>query len=180
MILDDNYIYTFNKSVINTHGVHMPKHIISGLKYLAAVELRKKGYNQREIAEELDMDRSTVSHYLNGRNVSWHSIEVAEAIKNTCPKDFVTISYTLLKDTEKTRTIVKTCLDKKYDCKVKNSCIGCGVCIDACMMNSIVLDDLKAHIDPNWCCGCLICGEMCPTNSIKIMEVEGDGDNRND
>lgn len=78
-------------------------------------------------------------------------------------------------DTGSTRGLVK-----KYDCKVKNSCIGCGVCIDACMMNSIVLDDLKAHIDPNWCCGCLICGEMCPTNSIKIMEVEGDGDNRND
>ena len=36
---------------------HMPKHIISGLKYLTAVELRKKGHNQREIAEELDMDR---------------------------------------------------------------------------------------------------------------------------
>jgi 4Fe-4S ferredoxin len=157
----------------------MPKHIISGLKYLAAVELRKKGRNQREIAKELDMDRSTVSHYLNGRNVSWQSIETAEAIKNACPKDFITICYTLLKDKEKTRTIIKTCLDKKYDCKVTNSCIGCGVCIDACMMNSIVLDDLKARIDPNWCCGCLICGEMCPTNSIKIMEVENDGDNRN-
>ena len=36
-----------------------PKHIISGLKYLAAVELRKKGHNQ----------------------------EIAEVIKNICPND---------------------------------------------------------------------------------------------
>ena len=86
-----------DESVINTHGVHMPKHIISGLKYLAAVELRKKGHNQREIAEELEMDRSTVSHYLNGRNVSWNSIEIAEVIRNSCPKDFLTLTYALLR-----------------------------------------------------------------------------------
>jgi 4Fe-4S ferredoxin len=171
---------TLGESVINTHGVNMPKHIISGLKYLATVELRKKGHNQREIAEELDMDRSTVSHYLNGRNVSWNSIEIAEVIRNTCPKDFLTLTYTLFKDEDKTRTIIKTCLDKKYVCKVKNSCIGCGICVDACMMNSVVLDDLKARIDPYWCCGCLICVEMCPTNSIEIKEVEVDGNNRND
>ena len=48
------------------------------------------------------------------------------------------------------------------------------------MMNSVVLDDLKARIDPYWCCGCLICVEMCPTNSIEIKEVEVDGNNRND
>lgn len=180
LIFDENYIYANCESVINTHGVNMPKHIISGLKYLATVELRKKGYNQLEIAQELDMDRSTVSHYLNGRNVSWNSIEIAEAIKNTCPKDFLTLTFALLKDENKTRTIIKTCLDKTYQCKVKNSCIGCGICVDACMMNSIVLDDLKARIDPHWCCGCLICGEMCPTNSIEIKEVESDGNNGND
>ena len=158
---------------------HMPKHIISGLKYLAAVELRKKGHNQREIAEKLDMDRSTVSHYLNGRNVSWNSIEIAEVIKNSCPKDFLTLTYALVKDKNKTRIIIKTCLDTNYDCKVKTSCIGCGICVDACMMNSIVLDDLKARINHSWCCGCLICGEICPTNSIEIKEVEVNGNNGN-
>ncbi len=40
------------------------------------------------IADELDIDRSTVSHYLNGRNLSWNSIEVAKTITNMCPKDF--------------------------------------------------------------------------------------------
>jgi 4Fe-4S ferredoxin len=150
----------------------MPKHIVSGLKYLATVELRKKGYNQNRIAEILSMNRSTVSHYLNGRNISLNSIEVAEVIKNSCPKDFVTIVYALLKDKNQTRTLVKICSSDEYKSNVKSSCIACGICVDACMMNAVVLDDLKAKIDDNFCCGCLICGEMCPTNSINITEVK--------
>jgi len=165
-------------SVINTHGVIMPKHIVSGLRYLAAVELRKKGYPQREIAERLGMDRSTVSHYLNGRNISWNSIEIADIIRNLCPRDFSTLTYALVKDKEKTRNIVKICSIRKYECNVKNTCIACGICVDVCFMGAIVLEDLKAQIDPNWCCGCILCGEQCPTNSIEIKEVEDYGDNR--
>lgn len=125
------------------------------------------------------MDRSTVSHYLNGRNLSWNSVEIAEVIRNFCPKDFSTLTYALLKDKEKTRTIVGICSNRKFECEVKNSCIGCGVCIEACVMDAIVLDDLKARINSDWCCGCMRCGEICPTNSIEVKEVENDGDYRN-
>ena len=92
----------------------MPKHIVSGLKYIAAVNLRKQGQTQREIAQALDMDRSTVSHYLNGRNLSWNSIEVAEIVTHFCPKDFLVLTHPLLKDTERTRTIIQTCSDLKF------------------------------------------------------------------
>lgn len=179
LIFSENIYISLIQSVINTHGVPMPKHIISGLKYLAAVELRRKGRSQREIAEELGMDRSTVSHFLNGRNISENSIEIAEVITNLCPRDFLTLTYALVKDKNKTRTLIKTCSDKIYEGVVKKSCIGCGLCVDSCMMNAIVLDDLKADINPDWCCGCLICGEICPTKSIKIKEVETNGNNRN-
>ena len=158
------------KSVINTHGVQMPKHIISGLKYLAAVELIREGHNQKEVAQMLDMDRSTVSHYLNGRNISWNSIEIAKLITELCPKDFLTLTYALMQ--EKARIIIKTCSKREYKGKVKDSCIGCGLCADTCLMKAIVLNDLKAQIDSNWCCGCLMCRETCPTNSIEILEVK--------
>lgn len=148
----------------------MPKHIVSGLKYLTAVELIRDGYNQKEVARILEMDRSTVSHYLNGRNLSWNSIEVAEIITKFCPRDFLTLTYALLNDNEKTRIIVKTCSKKEFHTTVEDSCIGCGLCADTCLMNAIVLDDLKARIDSEWCCGCLMCGDVCPTNSIKISE----------
>lgn len=156
----------------------MPKHIVSGLRYLVAVELRRRGFSQQEIAEELGMDRSTVSHYLNGRNISKNSVEIAEVITSLCPKDFLTLTYALVKDKNKTRTIIKTCLNKKYRGSVKNSCIGCGICVDSCMVNAIVLDDLKAHINFDWCCGCLICEGMCPTKSIKVKEVKNNGNSR--
>ena len=149
----------------------MPKHIVSGLKYLTALELRKQGNTQKEIANTLDMDRSTVSHYLNGRNLSWNSIEIAETITKLCPKDFLLLTYALVKDEEKTRSIIKTCSKRQYEIYINDTCIGCGLCVDMCMMNAIVLKNLKAHIDSNWCCGCLICQERCPTSSIEILEV---------
>ena len=149
----------------------MPKHIVSGLKYIAAVNLRKEGQTQKEIANALEMDRSTVSHYLNGRNLSWNSIEVAEVVTTLCPKDFLVLTYALMKNKDQTRTIIKTCRNSEYQGSIKNSCIGCGLCVDTCLMKAIVLNDLTAQINSEWCCGCLICVEMCPTNSIEIKEV---------
>lgn len=151
----------------------MPKHIISGLNYLAAINLRKEGYLQKEIADRLGMDRSTVSHYINGRNISWDSIEIAETISKLYPEDFLKITHALTKDAEKTRIIIKTLMERKFDSKVKDSCIGCGLCVDTCLMKAVELTDLKAQIDSNWCCGCRMCESRCPTNSIEILEVKG-------
>ena len=75
----------------------MPKHIASGLKYLAAVRLKDQGKSQQVIADQLDIDRSTVSHYFNGRNLSWNSIDVAKTITELSPRDFLlmTLKYLL-------------------------------------------------------------------------------------
>lgn len=150
----------------------MPKHIISGLNYLVAIKLRKEGYLQKEIAERLGMDRSTVSHHINGRNISWDSIEIAETITKLCPEDFLQMTNVLTKDTEKTRIIIKTLMERKFDPKIKDSCIGCGLCVDTCLMKAVELNDLKAQIDSNWCCGCRMCESRCPTNSIEILEIQ--------
>ena len=69
--------------------VQMPKHIASGLKYIAAVKLKMAGRSHQEIADELGVDRSTISHYLNGRNLSWNSIDVARTIIDLSPRDFL-------------------------------------------------------------------------------------------
>ena len=152
----------------------MPKHIISGLKYLATIELKKRGYTQQKIAQTLEIDRSTVSHYLNGRNLSWRSIEVAQTITELIPKDFLLLVDTLLNDNEATRTLVNICKIKPFNTQIKESCIGCGLCVDLCIMKAITLDDLQAQIDSNWCCGCQMCSERCPTKSIIILEVKDD------
>ncbi|WP_409200059.1 tRNA CCA-pyrophosphorylase [Methanobrevibacter sp. DSM 116169] len=152
----------------------MPKHIESGLKYLAAVKLKEQGENQQKIAEELDIDRSTVSHYLNGRNLSWNSIDVAKTITDLCPEDFLTMVQVIVQDHGKARKILKICKNHEFEAKVKDSCIGCGLCVGLCFMKSIALVSLKAQINSRHCCGCRICENKCPTNSIKILEIEYD------
>jgi len=151
----------------------MPKPIISGLNYLVTIKLRKEGYLQKEISEILGINRSTVSHYINGRNVSWNSIEIAEAIANLCPEDFLKMTYVLTKDVEKTRVIIKTIMERQFNPVVKDECIGCGLCVDTCLMKAVKLNNLKAQIDPNWCCGCHMCEASCPSATIEILEVEG-------
>lgn len=149
----------------------MPKHIASGLKYLAAVKLREHGENQQKIAKKLDIDRSTVSHYLNGRNLSWNSIDVAKTITGLSPKDFLDMAQVLFQEPEQSRNIVTILREKDYEAIVENSCIGCGLCVDLCFMKAVKLDSLKSQINSRCCCGCQICQDECPTNSIKILEI---------
>ncbi|MDR0911768.1 MAG: helix-turn-helix domain-containing protein [Methanobrevibacter sp.] len=152
----------------------MPSHIASGLKYLATIELKKDGLSQKEIAEELSIDRSTVSHYLHGRNLSWNSIDFAKTITQLSPKDFLLLTQRLFKNIDETRKIMSICKNKDYLAEVSDSCIGCGLCVDSCLMKAINLNGLKAEIDSIKCCGCLICKDDCPTDSIKILEVNND------
>lgn len=149
----------------------MPKHIASGLKYLAAVRLKDMGKTHQEIAGELSVDRSTISHYLNGRNLSWNSIEVARTITELSPRDFLIMVFALFDKPEESRKIVNICRIKDYDAIIEDSCIGCGLCVNACMMKAIKLESLHAQADSIQCCGCQLCTDECPTNSIKILEI---------
>ena len=150
----------------------MPKHIVSGLKYLESVELRKRGLSQKEISSQIGVDRSTISHYLNGRNISEDSIELSKAILDLSPKDFILIMRVLFGDYKEIRQIIGIFNMNHYDPQIDYGCIGCGLCVDLCVVKSISLDSLKAKIDPRYCCGCLMCVENCPTNSIEILEVK--------
>ena len=152
----------------------MPKHIASGLKYLAAVKLKDAGKNHQEIASALNVDRSTISHYLNGRNLSWNSIDVARTIVDLSPLDFLKMVEAVFDDPEMSRKIVNICRERDFEVTIADSCIGCGLCVNACSMKVIRLESLKAHADSIQCCGCQLCEDECPTNSIKILEIEYD------
>ena len=151
--------------------VQMPKHIASGLKYLAAVKLKNAGASHQEIADELGVDRSTISHYLNGRNLSWNSIDVARTITELSPRDFLIMTNAVFDEPEQSRKIVNICREKNYEVNIEDSCIGCGLCVSACLMKAIKLESLTAHANSVQCCGCELCIDECPTNSIKILEI---------
>ena len=100
----------------------MPKHIASGLKYLAAVKLKDAGRNHQEIADELNVDRSTISHYLNGRNLSWNSIDVARTIIELSPLDFLKMVEAVFDEPELNRKIVNICRERDFKVDIKDSC----------------------------------------------------------
>ncbi|WP_367247341.1 4Fe-4S binding protein [uncultured Methanobrevibacter sp.] len=137
--------------------VQMPKHIASGLKYLAAVKLKEAGESHQAIADELGIDRSTVSHYLNGRNLSWNSIDVAKTITELSPRDFLIMTNAVFDEPEQSRKIVNICREKNYEATIEDSCIGCGLCVNVCSMKAIKLESLKAHTNS--------------ADSIKILEI---------
>lgn len=145
----------------------MPKHLASGLKYLTVLELKKLEFSPAEIAKILEMDRTTVSHYIHGRNLSLRSIEVAKVILDLHPQDSFKMIYSLCQDKDLTFTIIKYCLNNPK-ISIKNTCIGCGICVELCVMKALKLTDLNSTVNLDLCCGCLLCYENCPTNSIEI------------
>ena len=134
----------------------MPKHIASGLKYLAAVKLKEAGESHQAIADELGIDRSTVSHYLNGRNLSWNSIDVAKTITELSPRDFLIMTNAVFDEPEQSRKIVNICREKNYEATIEDSCIGCGLCVNVCSMKAIKLESLKAHTNSVLCCDVVV------------------------
>ncbi|MCK4534386.1 MAG: 4Fe-4S binding protein, partial [Syntrophobacterales bacterium] len=47
-------------------------------------------------------------------------------------------------------------------------CNGCGVCIESCPVNAIILNDV-AIVDENKCTGCGICIDKCPLGVITMV-----------
>jgi len=47
-------------------------------------------------------------------------------------------------------------------------CDGCGVCIQTCPSNAIVIQEGKAKIDPFMCTGCGACIHICPREAIDF------------
>jgi ferredoxin len=53
----------------------------------------------------------------------------------------------------------------------KESCSGCGTCVDRCPTDAIHLDDDgKADRDEGHCLGCGICARFCPEGSVSLKE----------
>lgn len=149
----------------------MPRHLVSGLKYLTVMELRKLDFSTQEIGEILEMDRTTVSHFIHGRNLSSNSINVARVILDLSPQDSFRMVYSLCQNEKLTFTILKYCKNNSK-IKIKDTCIGCGVCVEICAMKALKLVDLNSSVNLDLCCGCLLCTDYCPTNSIEILDVE--------
>ena len=49
-----------------------------------------------------------------------------------------------------------------------DKCTGCGLCVGACPLEAISLEDGKATIDEGKCTECGLCVEECPNEAICV------------
>lgn len=59
---------------------------------------------------------------------------------------------------------------RPWSYEVGESCIGCGACVQACMMDTIVMTEHRAQIQHYGCNECGICFATCPVKAIRKQE----------
>lgn len=46
-------------------------------------------------------------------------------------------------------------------------CNGCGICVEECPVNTIVMKDEEAEINMEECIRCGLCHDVCPQDAVK-------------
>jgi len=50
----------------------------------------------------------------------------------------------------------------------KDACTGCGVCIDECPADAMVLENELVVVDADVCVDCGSCVDVCPTDALTM------------
>lgn len=53
----------------------------------------------------------------------------------------------------------------------ESKCTGCGICVDVCSVEAIVIDQV-AKVDAETCIDCGACMDECPNDAIIMPEIE--------
>jgi len=60
-------------------------------------------------------------------------------------------------------------------CAKPESCEGCGVCVERCQMEALMIKDDKVVLDLNRCIGCGLCVTTCTTGSLTLVRKPDPG-----
>ena len=57
----------------------------------------------------------------------------------------------------------------------RDLCRGCGICVESCPQQAIVIASATAQINREWCNQCRLCLDVCPQGAItEVAQVSGD------
>ena len=59
---------------------------------------------------------------------------------------------------------------RPWSYQIGESCVGCGTCVERCMMDTIQMKDGRAEIQHYGCNECGICFHSCPIHAIQKQE----------
>ncbi len=49
----------------------------------------------------------------------------------------------------------------------EEKCVGCGICVEECPVEAILMEDEKAKIDMSKCIHCGTCHSVCPQEAVR-------------
>lgn len=52
--------------------------------------------------------------------------------------------------------------------RVRESCVGCGICAASCPVKAITVKNRRARIDTGKCIRCYCCHELCPHKAVEL------------
>ena len=50
----------------------------------------------------------------------------------------------------------------------KNTCVGCGACVDSCPVNALSMEGDKVKVDNETCVNCGACIGNCPVEALSL------------
>jgi len=96
----------------------------------------------------VDNAQGDIKHNCNCCGCSCWS--VARIRKKKIPRDIIMATY-FIRETDEAE------------------CTGCGVCVEVCPVDALIMKDGTAKVDEEWCIGCGVCINKCASQASRII-----------
>jgi len=129
-------------------------------------------YERRGIGREIDVDECLEILQLADKSALVLQPNNAKKLNNLCCCCGCCCQVLIhLKKHPRPAEIVSTPFIAVYNAE---TCQSCGVCVDRCQMDAIIMENDKVNLNQDRCIGCGLCVSTCPTGSLRLVRKPDD------